>query len=57
MLWNESGPFVALADPTEVDWSGSKGFYWSFNICRGRVVIMVNVSGPRLKPSEYCVGS
>jgi len=60
MLRNEYGPFVALDDPTEVDWSGesSKRFYWSFNsVCRGRVVIMVNVSGPRLRASEYCVDS
>lgn len=60
MLRNETGQFVALADPTEVDWSGegSERLYWSFRIaCRGRVVIMVDVSGPRFKRTpEYCVG-
>jgi len=32
ILRNETGQFVALADPTEDDWSGegSKIFYWSF---------------------------
>jgi len=60
VLRNETGQFVALADPTEVDWSGegSERLYWSFRIaCRGRVVIMVDVSGPRFKRTpEYCVG-
>lgn len=44
-----------MVDSLKGDWSveGSATSYWScYVVCRGRIVVMVNVSGPRTKKHQ-----